>query len=406
MAGQRAFDAYIVAIVISWNFTRPTRKGRGVKFSALLPSDWMTGHFLGRAATVDGPTPIYIEQGIVHDLSAAFPTASLFAFDEVHHRGLVPIGRADDLTLGTDLDLLSPIDLHCVKAAGVTFAVSAIERVIEEAARGDADAANAIRSKLEAGIGRDIRSVVPGSEAATQLKAALIGKGLWSQYLEVAIGPDAEIFTKSPVLSTVGAGAQIGVRSDSVWNNPEPEVVLTVDGNGKAVGAALGNDVNLRDFEGRSALLLGKAKDNRGSCAIGPMIRLFDDDFTLDDVRAAEVRVVIEGEDGYRLDGRSSMNEISRDPEDLLAQAMSEHDYPDGFVLFLGTLFAPIQDRDHPGRGFTHKMGDRVTITSERLGTLTNVVTTSHDAARWTFGVAELMRNLAARGLLSTPRGG
>ncbi|WCT73100.1 fumarylacetoacetate hydrolase family protein [Sphingomonas naphthae] len=369
-----------------------------MSIAALLPVDWRAGRFLGRADLGEGPTPILIARGQVYDLTPVCPTVSLYPGGEVE-RGLGAIDEAEAFLAETAL--LSPVDLHCVKAAGVTFAVSAIERVIEERARGDSGAAVAIREKLEARVGSGIRSVVPGSDEAATLKQALIEEGLWSQYLEVAIGPDAEIFTKSPILSTVGAGAQIGIRSDSGWNNPEPEVVLVCGADGRAIGAALGNDVNLRDFEGRSALLLGKAKDNRASCAIGPMIRLFDDGFTMDDVRAAEVDLRIEGPEGYVLEGRSNMAQISRDPEELLRQAMSEHDYPDGFALFLGTLFAPIQDRDEPGRGFTHRIGDRVTISSRRLGTLTNIVTTSKAAAPWRFGVADLMRNLAARGLLA-----
>jgi fumarylacetoacetate (FAA) hydrolase family protein len=296
--------------------------------------------------------------------------------------------------------LLAPVDLQVVKAAGVTFALSAIERVIEERARGDAGAAGAVREMIESRIGGGIRSVVPGSAEAERLKAVLIEEGLWSQYLEVAIGPDAEIFTKAPVLAAVGWGAEIGVRSDSHWNNPEPEVVLVANSSGRAVGAALGNDVNLRDFEGRSALLLSKAKDNNASCAIGPFIRIFDDAFGMDDVRAATVRLEVEGADGYRLNGTSSMAEISRDPEELVRQAMSEHHYPDGFALFLGTLFAPVQDRDAPGRGFTHKEGDIVRISTPKLGTLVNRVTTSKAAPPWSFGIRDLMNNLAARGLI------
>jgi fumarylacetoacetate (FAA) hydrolase family protein len=277
-----------------------------------------------------------------------------------------------------------------------------VERVIEERARGDADKAEAIRADLKDRVGADLRAVVPGSNAAARLKEALIAEGLWSQYLEVAIGPDAEIFTKAPVLAAVGHGAQIGIRSDSHWNNPEPEVVLVCDRSGRAVGATLGNDVNLRDFEGRSALLLGKAKDNNASCAMGPFIRLFDAGFTIDDVRSARIDLVVEGTDGYRLEGHSSMDQISRDPLDLARQATSEHQYPDGFALFLGTLFAPVQDRDVAGRGFTHKLGDVVRVSSPRLGVLENEVTTSKAAPPWTFGVGELMRNLAGRGLLAS----
>ncbi len=297
-------------------------------------------------------------------------------------------------------ELLAPVDLQCIKAAGVTFAVSAIERVIEERARGDSAKAAEVRGDLEAKVGSGIRSVVPGTEEAARLKAALIEAGMWSQYLEVAIGPDAEVFTKAPVLSAVGWGAEIGVRSDSDWNNPEPEVVVVVDRGGRIRGATLGNDVNLRDFEGRSALLLGKAKDNNASTALGPFIRVFDQSFGMDDVRSAVIDLVIEGTDNYRLEGTNKMSQISRDPTELVRQAMSEHQYPDGFALFLGTLFAPIQDRDHPGRGFTHKAGDLVSISTPKLGALVNRVTTSKAAAPWEFGIRDLMRNLAQRGLL------
>jgi fumarylacetoacetate (FAA) hydrolase family protein len=312
-----------------------------------------------------------------------------------------PLFGIDELSKLAKEDFLAPVDLQAVKAAGVTFAVSAIERVIEERARGDFRQASNIRDKLEQRIGGAIRSVKPGSEASARLKQALIEDGLWSQYLEVAIGPDAEIFSKTAPLASVGWGAQIGVRSDSSWNNPEPEVVLVVNSKAEIRGATLGNDENLRDFEGRSALLLSKAKDNNASCAIGPFVRLFDESFTLDDVRSAVVELEISGTDGFRLQGQSRMSEISRDPEELVSQALSEHQYPDGFVLFLGTLFAPTDDRDEPGRGFTHKIGDEVRISTPKLGTLANIVSTCRDAPAWEFGIRALMRNLAARGLLS-----
>ncbi|MEO8115675.1 MAG: fumarylacetoacetate hydrolase family protein [Phenylobacterium sp.] len=369
--------------------------------AAFLPQDWRQALLVGRVRTAAGPTPVLCRDGRLQDLSQAAPTVAdlMNGWD-----GTPPAGR--DLGPIEDFDLeaqplLAPIDLQCVKAAGVTFAVSAVERVIEERARGDAAKALAIRKTLAERVGADLRAVRPGSEEAARLKAALIADGLWSQYLEVAIGPDAEIFTKAPVLSSVGHGAQVGVRSDSAWNNPEPEVVLVCDRAGRALGATLGNDVNLRDFEGRSALLLGKAKDNNASCALGPFIRMFDQDFTMDDVRSAEVDLEITGLDQYRLAGHSSMDQISRDPLDLVRQAMSEHQYPDGFALFLGTLFAPTQDRDAPGQGFTHKPGDLVRVSSPRLGVLENEVTTSNAAAPWSFGIGELMRDLAGRGLLT-----
>ena len=373
-----------------------------------LPSDWRDALLLGRVQTQDGPTPVVVLRGRVRDVSRAAPTVSqlLNAWT-----GEVPpgedLGPLDELPVerafdgGTGPRLLSPFDLQCIKAAGVTFAVSAIERVIEERARGDAACAEVLRSGLSDRVGADIRSVKPGSEAAARLKTVLIADGLWSQYLEVAIGPDAEIFTKSPPLSSVGWGDWIGVRSDSAWNNPEPEVVLACDRTGRIVGATLGNDVNLRDIEGRSALLLGKAKDNNASCAIGPFIRLFDDGFGIDDVRRMLVKLEIRGEEGFHLEGASSMTQISRDPLELAGQTLGKHhQYPDGFALFLGTMFAPISDRDAPGLGFTHRPGDTVRVSAERLGVLENKVTTCDKAPPWTFGVAELMTNLSGRGLL------
>ncbi|TIX52067.1 fumarylacetoacetate hydrolase [Alteraurantiacibacter aquimixticola] len=363
----------------------------------LLPADYAAGHFIGRAQSPEGPRIIALREGRIFDLTQLVATSSGAVARKVFSGG-EDIGAVED-SLPAGWSLLSPIDLQCIKAAGVTFALSAIERVIEERARGDAAKAAAIRQALEDKVG-GIRDVVPGSAEAAQLKALLIEEGMWSQYLEVAIGPDAEIFSKSPVLSSVGAGATIGVRSDSSWNNPEPEVVLVCDAHGEVVGATLGNDVNLRDFEGRSALLLSKAKDNTASCAIGPLIRLFDDGFTMDDVRKANVDLTIDGPEGYRLEGTNDMGQISRDPADLVSQCLSEHHYPDGFVLFCGTLFAPTQDRDEPGAGFTHKVGDVVTIASQRIGTLSNTVSTSRDAPPWTVGIGEFVRNLAQRGLI------
>ena len=372
-----------------------------------LGPDWREGRWIGRIDRGDGPTPVIVAGGIVFDMSKVAPTvAELVARDLLDESAGEAIGDLDTLGLSAETLpwLLSPIDFQCVKAAGVTFAVSALERVIEEQARGDAGAATAVRARLEERIGGGLARVVPGTPEAAALKTALIEEGLWSQYLEVAIGPDAEIFTKAPSLSTVGWGAQIGVRSDSTWNNPEPEIVLLVAPDGRAVGATIGNDVNLRDFEGRSALLLGKAKDNNASCSLGPLVRLFDDSFTIDDVRTAQVALRIGGEDGYVLEGASNMAEISRDPLDLVRQTLSEHQYPDGFALFLGTLFAPVQDRDDPGRGFTHKINDIVSIESAKLGRLVNRVVTSRDAAPWQTGIGALMTNLAQRGLLETKK--
>lgn len=297
--------------------------------------------------------------------------------------------------------LLAPIDLQVIKAAGVTFVRSLLERVIEEAARGEPGQAEHIRASVLGTAAGGLADIVPGSPQARRLRDELTAQGLWSAYLEVGIGPDPEIFTKAPVLSAVGHGAAVGVLSRSRWNNPEPEVVLVATSAGRAVGVTLGNDVNLRDFEGRSALLLGVAKDNNASCAIGPFVRLFDDGFTFEDARRLEVRLQVHGDDGFTLDDSSSLSEMSRDPADLLRATYGPHHrYPDGFVLFTGTMFAPTVDRGAAGEGFTHHRGDRVTISCPDIGVLTNTVTTSEEARAWDFGIGRLMGNLAHRGLL------
>lgn len=372
-----------------------------------LPADWPEAVLAGRVQTGDGPSPVLVRNGRLIDVSLTAPTmADLLVRPDAASVEGVDLGAITDLDFrtswsGGEIELLSPVDLQCIKASGVTFAVSAMERVIEERARGESTAAEGIRADLARRIGGDLSAVQPGSEQAQALKAALIADGMWSQYLEVAIGPDAEIFTKAPILSSVGWGAEVGVHPNSAWNNPEPEVVLVCDPTGRVVGAALGNDVNLRDIEGRSALLLGKAKDNNASAAIGPFIRLFDDRFGMDDVRQAEVRLEVIGADGFVMDGTSNMALISRDPEELVRQAAgANHQYPDGFALYLGTMFAPVDDRGAPGQGFTHKVGDRVRVSSPKLGVLENIVTTSDKAPPWVFGVSALMRNLAQRGLL------
>jgi fumarylacetoacetate (FAA) hydrolase family protein len=322
-----------------------------------------------------------------------------------------PVGSIADVLANSDEEtrdasmpsFLAPVDLAAVKASGVTFASSLLERVIEEQARGDKSASDEIRGQIVELIGDDLSQIVPGSDAAMALKEHFIAEGAWSQYLEVGIGPDAEIFTKASPMSAVGTGANVGIRRDSSWNNPEPELVMVVSSSGSIVGASLGNDVNLRDFEGRSALLLGKAKDNNAAAAIGPFIRLLDDTFTLDHLRNMTIELDLEGVDGFTLSGTSSMSMISRDPEDLVAATINrQHQYPDGLVLYAGTMFAPTQDRDRPGDGFTHKVGDVVSVSSKSLGTLVNTVDYCDIVAPWTFGASDLMRNLAARGLLGT----
>jgi len=385
-----------------------------------LPQDGLAGTLVGRAwrpGTLAGPAVVVLRHDGVFDLSKHFATVSTLletdqpaqAVRSVTGEFLCSVDALLDNSKAEDQDpaipwLLAPCDLQVVKAAGVTFAASMIERVIEEQAGGDASRALALRSQITALIGTSLSDIRPGSAQALALKNLLQQKKLWSQYLEVGIGPDAEVFTKAPVLASVGHGQDIGIRAESTWNNPEPEVVLAVNSRGDIVGAALGNDVNLRDIEGRSALLLGKAKDNNASCAIGPFIRLFDGHFGLDALRRETVHLHVTGDDGYTLRGINTMASISRDPLDLVAQTLACHQYPDGFMLFLGTLFAPTEDRDEPGGGFTHKLGDVVTIHSHWLGSLRNRVTHCETAPPWHFGLRAFIGNLAERGLLQGAR--
>jgi fumarylacetoacetate (FAA) hydrolase family protein len=386
-----------------------------------LPDDHARATLVGRAwlPSVNGPAVIAVRGDNIFDISAIAPTCSqLLELDDpvAAIRGATSLPRiaplrdvlansAEDTRSEPTPWLLAPCDLQAIKASGVTFVASLLERVIEEQARGDARKAESVRQSIVAIIGSNLRDIRPGSAQAGAVKDALMVQGVWSQYLEVGIGPDAEIFTKGQPMSAVGTGADIGVHPKSEWNNPEPEVVLAVNSRGRVVGATLGNDVNLRDFEGRSALLLGKAKDNNASGAIGPFIRLVDEHFSMDDVRRCEVALKVSGPDGFTFTASSSMSQISRDPLDLVDHAMGRHhQYPDGMMLFLGTMFAPTIDRFAPGQGFTHAIGDIVTVSTPALGALVNRVNHTDKIAPWTFGSAALMNNLARRGLLAAAR--
>ena len=382
-----------------------------------LPSDHSEATLVGRVwlPDVGGPALVTVRGDGLHDLSGVAPTSSqLLDLDDpagtIRAAGALPrIGRLADVLANSAQDarrsdtpwLLAPCDLQAVKASGVTFVTSLLERVIEEQARGDASKADQVRQSIVSIIGANLRDLVPGSAKARAVKDALVAQGVWSQYLEVGIGPDAEIFTKGQPMSAVGTGADIGIHPKSEWNNPEPEVVLAVNSRGRIVGVALGNDVNLRDFEGRSALLLGKAKDNNASGSIGPFIRLFDGGFDLDAVRRCDIELAVRGAEGFSLTARSSMSQISRDPLELVDHAMGRHhQYPDGMMLFLGTMFAPTVDRFGPGQGFTHAVDDVVQVSTPLLGALVNRVRHTDAIAPWTFGTVALMKNLAARGLL------
>jgi fumarylacetoacetate (FAA) hydrolase family protein len=384
--------------------------------AATLPDDADKAVLAGRVLLpeAEGPAVVAVRGERLVDISRHAATMSALAergdaADVVRSGEGQDIGALGDVLSNTPEEardrgrawLLAPVDLQSVKAAGVTFARSMLERVIEEQAQGAPEKAEAIRTQIAEKLGGDLRQLKPGSPEALALKQTLIQQGAWSQYLEVGIGEDAEIFTKAQPMSAVGHGMAAGLHPRSTWNNPEPEVVLVVASDGRIVGATLGNDVNLRDFEGRSALLLSKAKDNNASATLGPFVRFFDGGFTLDTVRALDVGLTVRGEDGFELTGSSSMREIARDPADLVGEMIGKtHQYPDGAVLYLGTMFAPTEDRGSAGMGFTHKMGDIVTIKTPSLGSLTNRMVTSDQAAPWTFGVRDLMANLARRGLL------
>lgn len=393
----------------------------GLTAREILPDDAGRGALVGRVwrPDVGGPSVVAIRAASDGDLRAIDVTARFATVSDLcqtpdaaaalRAAEGADLGSLDAIVANTPPDgrdpgrpwLLAPVDLQALKAAGVTFATSMLERVIEERARGDLAAAAAIRAEVERLVGRDLRRLKPGSPEAMALKEVLVAQGAWSQYLEVGIGPDAEIFTKAQPLSAVGCGADAGLHPDSHWNNPEPEVALAVSSKQAIVGATLANDVNLRDFEGRSALLLGKAKDNNASCALGPFLRLFDETFSLDDIRRTTVTLEVTGTDGFRMEGTSPLAEISRDPEELVGALMGRtHDYPDGAILLLGTMFAPIQDRHGPGLGFTHVENDRVVVASPELGRLVNRMRPCDACEPWTFGARALMRNLAARGLL------
>ncbi|SEB54649.1 Fumarylacetoacetate (FAA) hydrolase family protein [Paramicrobacterium humi] len=382
------------------------RTGNAPASSQVLPADAAAALLVGRVwdAATGGPRPVRVDGEDVYDLFPVAPTvaALLERPDPVADLLAVtgsPRWQLSELLAATFAEdqhrsqLLTPVDLQVVKACGVTFVDSMIERVIEERCAGDPTRAASIRQSLTTVLSAEIGDIEPGTVEADRVKHVLLKEGLWSQYLEVGLGPDPEVFTKAPVLASVGTGARIGVASFSDWNNPEPELVLIADSRGQARGCTLGNDVNLRDVEGRSALLLGMAKDNNASSAIGPFIRLFHDSFALEDAREERLQLRVTGAaDGYELVGENNVARLSRSFERLLSATHGDHhQYPDGFALYTGTLFAPVQDRGAPGEGFTHRLGDQVNISSEHLGALINEVGAAEQLPRWEFGIRSLM---------------
>jgi len=493
-----------------------------------LPKDWKEGTFVGRVwrADVNGPSVVKLDnEGYLVDITTSFPTVSALCEQENPAEAVKAvtgerIGKLSDILATTARHtkkddkpyLLSPIDLHAVKAAGVTFAESLVERVVEKMAGGDRDKALGIRIGVlsdiatilkkdgalqtlavlrqrydalqgQADNGEALRTLgvevaqlrsesinfketPPGSKPALQIRDLLImkfaafkideavhkyanddpaaaelvraqltrrfkqvtdavnsgkeegfsdatlkeirdflsglGTGAGKSYIEVGLGPKAEIFTKAQPMSSVGHGADAGYLEESKWNNPEPEVVLVTNSRKEIVGAALGNDVNHRDIEGMSELLLGECKDQNASCAVGPFIRLIDKtSFKQEDIDTMKVEVHVKGTDGFELYSDSSMEKISRKPEELVNQMFKQHQYPDGAVLFCGTMFSPVKDRDEPTKGFTHKVGDHVTIRSDKLGSLTNRMDYTQNVEPWIYGVGKLMQNLAERGVFA-----
>lgn len=375
----------------------------------MLPVDHADATLIGRIwdPQSGGPRVCVVDGDQLVDVTASVPTVSqamespervaqAAAAGERRFTVTEVVSNSDPLDHSVP-HLLAPIDLQVVKACGVTFVDSMIERVIEEQCAGDPEKAHQVRADIASALGGSLQGIKPGSPRAAEVKDILIGQGIWSAYLEVGIGPDPEVFTKAPVLASVGYGAKVGIPAFSSWNNPEPELVLIVNSKGVPVGATLGNDVNLRDVEGRSSLLLGKAKDNNASSALGPFIRLFDSRFDIDSVAAADIELDVFGADGFHLRGVNSVSQISRPLPELVAATWgSHHQYPDGFALYTGTLFAPTQDRDTPGHGFTHHPGDRVVISSAQLGALVNTTWPTDELTPWEWGIGRQMSYLNA----------
>jgi len=379
----------------------------------VLPSDGYAGTLVGRAlfpGVFPGPCVVAIREDGVHNISGTVPTMAQLlnapnplATLQRALRNCVYLGPLESLLENSTPSthdplkpyLLTPIDLQAVKAVGLTFVNGLLQRFADD------NGGAATVAKMEKAAGVALGKILPGSEEAARLRTALMEDGLWNDTLEVGFGPDVELFTKAQPLSAVGTGAEIAVLPTSKQTFAEPEVVLMLNADGKICGATLGCDMTARDVEARSLLLLGRAKDQNATCAVGPFIRLFDQTFSLPNVQGMNLTYAFEGADDAVFTDTGSMDQIGRGLITLARQVVNEHHgYPDGVALFTGCMFKAPSSRGASDTPFTHQVGDVVIIKASPLGTLINRVNTTDKVRPWSFGMSDLMANLANRQLL------